>query len=237
VRLYHKLLRYIEQIHPEKKLVLCPFDATVILLVSKLFWRQGYRQVKLITTLNQDTKSTGHLIVSPGQAHQINFGEDIVKILPENGVAVGDRGFCSHKLFEQFIQNGALFIIRIKSNWKWDENYRIATRYGPVRVVCFGSIEKEVDDYLATNIPEAVMSHEEIAEAYRRAIEVLWKFLKTHLKLDKIILPCKYTQFPLFIYLILRLLKIPQIYGIKLSRDIQMGTCNSQLLDVGALCL
>ena len=29
------------------------------------------------------------------------------------------------------------------------------------------------------------MSNEEIAEAYRRAIEVLWKFLKTHLKLDK----------------------------------------------------
>jgi len=31
------------------------------------------------------------------------------------------------------------------------------------------------------------MSNEEIAEAYRQqwAIEVLWKFLKTHLKLDK----------------------------------------------------
>jgi hypothetical protein len=42
-----------------------------------------------------------------------------------------------------------------------------------------------VDDYLATNIPRAVMSNEEIAAAYRRAIEVLWKFLKTHLKLDK----------------------------------------------------
>ena len=44
-------------------------------------------------------------------------------MLPENGVAVGDRGFCSRKLFEQFIQNGALFIIRIKFNWKWDENH------------------------------------------------------------------------------------------------------------------
>ncbi|WAS03988.1 hypothetical protein LQF76_08030 [Gloeomargaritales cyanobacterium VI4D9] len=66
--------------------------------MSKLFWLQGYRQVKLITNLNQDTKSTGHLIVSPGQAHEINFGEDIVKILPENGVTAGDRGFCSHKV-------------------------------------------------------------------------------------------------------------------------------------------
>jgi putative transposase len=161
--------------------------------MSKLFWLQGYRQLKLITTFHQDTKSTGYLnacgtaapIISPGQEHEINFGDDIVKMLPENGVSVGDRGFCSRKLFEQFIRNGALFIIRIKSNWKWDENYRIVTRYGPVRVVCFGSIEQKVDDYLATNIPGAVMSHEEIAAAYRRAIEVLWKFLKTHLKLDK----------------------------------------------------
>jgi len=54
-----------------------------------------------------------------------------------------------------------------------------------VRVVCFGSIEQKVDDYLATNISKEVTGNEEIAAAYRRAIEVLWKFLKTHLKLDK----------------------------------------------------
>jgi len=56
-----------------------------------------------------------------------------------------------------------------------------------VRVVCFSSIENELDDYLATHIRKEVMSHEEIAEAYRQrwAIEVLWKFLKMHLKLDK----------------------------------------------------
>jgi putative transposase len=86
--------------------------------MSKLFWLQGYRQLKLITTLNQDTKSTGCLLLSPGQGHEINLGENI-----------GDRGFCSRKLFERFIRNGALFIIRIQSNWKGDENYRIATRY------------------------------------------------------------------------------------------------------------
>jgi len=68
--------------------------------MSKLFWLQGYRQLKLITTLNQDTKSTGCLILSPGQEHEINLGEDMVKMLPENGVVVGDRGFYSRKLFE-----------------------------------------------------------------------------------------------------------------------------------------
>jgi hypothetical protein len=50
----------------------------------------------------------------------------MVEILLENGLAVGDRVFCSRKLFKQFMRNDALFIIRVKSNWKWDENYRIA---------------------------------------------------------------------------------------------------------------
>jgi hypothetical protein len=36
----------------------------------------------------------GYLLLSPGQAHEINFGEDMVEMLPENGLAVGDRGFC-----------------------------------------------------------------------------------------------------------------------------------------------
>jgi putative transposase len=91
--LYHKLLRYIEPFHPQKKLILCPFNATVIPLMSKLFWLQGYRQLKLITTLNQDTKSTGCLLLSPGQEHEINFGEDMVKMLPGDGVASGIEGF------------------------------------------------------------------------------------------------------------------------------------------------
>ena len=73
-----------------------------------------------ITTLNQDTKSTGCSLLSPGQGHEINLGENI-----------GDRGFCSRKLFERFIRNGALFIIRIQSNWK---------------------IEQKIGDYLATNL-------------------------------------------------------------------------------------
>jgi len=47
-----------------------------------------------------------------------------------------------------------------------------------VRVVCFGNVQQKVDHYLATNIPEHVMSNEEIGEAYRQCwvIEVLWKF-------------------------------------------------------------
>jgi hypothetical protein len=136
------------------------------------------KEKTVITTLNQDTKSTGHLILSPGPAHEINFGEDMVKILPENGVAFGDRGFCSHKLFEQFIANDALFIIRIKSHWKCDEVYHITIKRGPARVVCFGDVQQKADYYLVAHIPEEVMSYEEIEEAYRQrwAIEVLGSF-------------------------------------------------------------
>ena len=51
--------------------------------MGKLFWLQGYRQLKLITklitTLHQDTKSMGYLnacgtaapIISPGQEHEL----------------------------------------------------------------------------------------------------------------------------------------------------------------------
>jgi hypothetical protein len=91
---------------------------------------------------------------------------------------IGDRGFCSHKLFEQFIANDTLFIIRIKSHWECDEVYRITIKRGPVRVVCFGDVQQKADYYLVTHIPEEVMSHEEIGEAYRQrwAIEVLGSF-------------------------------------------------------------
>jgi hypothetical protein len=72
------------------------------------------------------------------------------------------------------------------------------------------------------------MSNEEIAEAYRRAIEVLWKFLKTHLKLDKMMSKnlngiTMQIYAILIVYLILQLyaygtampIEIPQIYGSK----------------------
>ena len=75
--------------------------------------------------------------------------------------------------------------------------------------------------YLATHLPEVVMSHEEIAEAYRQrwAIEVLWKFLKMHLKLDKMMSKNLHgitiqIYVILIVYLISQLLKAPQIYGI-----------------------
>lgn len=67
------------------------------------------------------------------------------------------------------------------------------------------------------------MSNEEIGEAYRQrwAIEVLWKFLKMNLKLDKMMSKnlngiTIQIYVILIVYLILQLLKVPRIYGSKL---------------------
>jgi IS4 transposase len=70
---------------------------------------------------------------------------------------------------------------------------------------------------LATNLPEAEVSNSEVGEIYKNrwAIENLWKFLKMHLKLDKLmtknengiriqIYSC------LIVCLILQLVDIPQ---------------------------
>lgn len=75
---------------------------------------------------------------------------------------------------------------------------------------------------LVTNLSEEQMSQEEIAETYRHrwAIESLWKFLKMHLKLDKLmtknvngirlqIYSC------LIVYILLQLVEIPEEIGNK----------------------
>jgi len=67
------------------------------------------------------------------------------------------------------------------------------------------------------------MSHEEIGEAYRQpwAIEEPWKFLKMNLKLDKMMSKNLHgitiqIYVILIVYLILKLLKFPDMYRSKL---------------------
>ena len=58
-----------------------------------------------------------------------------------------------------------------------------------VRIVNFCSLENRSEYRLATNLSKSEFNNLEIGEIYRRrwAIETLWKFLKMHLKLDKLI--------------------------------------------------
>ncbi|MGE5657964.1 MAG: transposase, partial [Actinomycetota bacterium] len=86
--------------------------------------------------------------------------------------------------------------------------------------LCFHR-ESRSEFRLATNVHE--MTHEEVSETYRHRwqIEVLWKFLKMHLKLDRLMTKSvKGVSFQIYMsliaYLILRLREIPAFYGDKL---------------------
>lgn len=75
---------------------------------------------------------------------------------------------------------------------------------------------------MVTNLGKEI-TDEEVMEIYinRWQIELLWKFLKMHLKLDKLV--CKNQRgieiqiyMTLIVYLILELVEIPKIWGRKL---------------------
>ena len=89
------------------------------------------------------------------------------------------------------------------------------------RVVWFCDLESRSEFRWATKVDK--MSNEEIGEIYRNrwSIELLWKFLKMHLKLDRLI--CKSVNGVMIqIYvvliadLILELMEIPAFYGQRL---------------------
>jgi putative transposase len=222
-QIYLKLLAHIRSTHKSSDIAICPFDSTIISLTSKLFWAEKYHQVKVLSSLNLQTGATSEPLIHFGQKHDMSFGEMVLSTMPENGVAVGDRGFASRELFTDFIQSHQMFVIRINLNWKMSENYDLETAQGRVRVVWFCDLETEKEYRIATNIAEEVMTNEEIAEVYRQRwqIEVLWKFLKMHLKLDRLATKSLngvtiQIYMVLIVYLLLQLIEIPKIYGKRL---------------------
>jgi len=99
------------------------------------------------------------------------------------------------------------------------------------RVVNFCDLETKTEFRLVTNLPadgEAAISDDEIRDIYRLrwAVELLWKFLKMHLKLDKLITKningiTIQIYVSLIAYLILQLSSIPQQWGDKLLDKIR----------------
>lgn len=108
-----------------------------------------------------------------------------------------------------------------------DGNFLIGTEKDQVkaRVVTFCDLETRSEFRLATNLPEegeALVSNEEIGEIYRLRwqIELLWKFLKMHLKLDRLITKnvngITFQSYAFLIAsLILQLVIIPEEFGYK----------------------
>lgn len=219
-RAYHELLKLSRRHRKGQNLILCPVDSTVITLTSKLFWAQQYHQVKLLTSLNLDTHAPAEPLINFGQEHDLAFGDLIVSMLPENGVAIEDRGFASYEHLAEFMQSGCLFVVRIKRNWNIDENVNITVNQKPCRVVWFCDLESQKEYRLVTNLSTEIMSNHEIGEIYRErwGIELLWKFLKMHLKLSRLMSKSVngvviQIYMTLIVYLMLQLIEIPRMYG------------------------
>jgi len=184
---------------------LFPLDSTVITLTSKLFWH--YKQVKLTLGLDINEGNIGDESIIFGKTNDHKIGHLVIGTIPENAVGIMDRGFASWKLMDEMCKRNTLFIVRIRNNMKLQPDNP------DIRVIQFFNEEENTEYRLATNVTS--MTDEEICSAYRLRwrIELLWKALKMHLKLDRIITKnengVRLQIYAVLIgYLILRLLEI-----------------------------
>jgi putative transposase len=214
-RVYIELLEQLKRQHPATAQMLIPLDSTVITLTSKLFWEQGYHQVKLLNGVNLAQGNPTECLIHFGQGHDARFAETVNSMIPENGVGVMDRGFASWDLLDELSATKTHFVVRIKNNMKTELDHQ---RY---RIVWFCDLESRSEFRLATNLEH--LTNEEIGEIYRNRwqIEMLWKFLKMHLKLDRLITKningvTMQIYMVLIAYLILELMAIPVFYGNRL---------------------
>jgi putative transposase len=227
--LYKSLNQLIKERHqPKSEWDICPIDSTTITLTSKLLWSLGHHQVKLFNAISHERGSCESCIINFGSDHDYKFATSITASLSSNQVAVMDRGFAALKYFKELSDKKIQFVIRITRNYKremkenglWEVGSGKAV--GLYRLVWFSDIETKTEYCLITSLPESVSNYE-IAEIYRLRweIELFWKFLKMHLKLDRLISKSENgIQLQLYAclcaYLILQILEIPEIWGCNL---------------------
>jgi putative transposase len=216
-RIYAELRQKLLRNNPKEARMLFPIDSTVISLTSKLFWLQEYHQVKLLNGINLSQGCPSECLIHFGQGHDARFTDYVMGMIPENGIGIMDRGFASWEFVEELSKTNTLFVVRIKNNMRTEFKH---SRY---RVIWFCDVESQTEFRLATNLLAEEVTNEEIADIYRCRwqIELLWKFLKMHLKLDKLITKncngvTQQIYMVLIAYMILQLLEIPAFYGHKL---------------------
>lgn len=215
------------------KYAICPIDSTTISLTSKLLWVLGHHQVKLFSSLNLATGSPEDNLINFGHNHDYKFGSKMMSNLPADAVGVMDRGFAGLKFIQELVQENKYFVLRIKNNWLLEfepgtELIKIGSspEAKAYRVVNFCDLETKTEFRLVTNLPangDAAVNDDEIRDIYRLrwGVELLWKFLKMHLKLDKLITKnvngiTIQIYSSLIAYLILQLVSVPQQWGDKL---------------------
>ena len=133
----------------------------------------------------------------------------------------------------ELVQKDKYLVVRIKNNWKLEfepESGLVkigsASDASAYRVVNFCDLETKTEFRLVTNLPadgEAAVTDDEIRDIYRLrwGVELLWKFLKMHLKLDKLITKNVngigiQIYASLIAYLILQLVSVPKEWGEKM---------------------
>ena len=216
-----------------KALVLFPIDSTIISLTSKLLWKEGYHQVKLFSGVNLLTAEPDGILIHFGQGHDSKYGEETIAATPKSGVSVIDRRFCKLERIKDLIQDKErYFVLRIKNDMSLQmlKNGKFLVGTGTKKVECrivnYCDLEERTEFRLATNLPdtgEFAVSNKEIGEFYRNRwqIELLWKFLKMHLKLDRLITKNKngieiQIYCCLISYIILQLVETPKEFGEKI---------------------
>lgn len=239
LKLYQQLNEEICRDKNLQRYELCPIDSTVITLTSKLLWLQEYYQVKLVSSLNLTTGVPEENLINFGYDSDYKYGKEMLATLPSNGVAVMDRGFSSLKFLRFAGQSKKYFVLRIPNSYKLQfaetpGHLIVGTGKdsGIYRVVNFCDVEKRAEYRLATNLDRDEVSDEEIMEIYRYRwhIELLWKFLKTHLKLDKLITKnvngiAIQIYVSLIAYLILKIVDIPKQWGTTLLDKLRYLQC------------
>ena len=175
--------------------IIFPLDSTIISLTSKLLWYQGYHQVKLFCGLNDWTNEVGGVVIHFGQGHDSKHGQETIEAIPQNGIGVMDRAFASIARIGKLQQTeNQYFVLRIKNNLTLkmleDGKCLIGRKSDQVktRLISFCDLNNKSEYRLVTNLSVLEINNQEVGEIYRRrwGIETLWKFLKMHLKLDKL---------------------------------------------------
>jgi putative transposase len=179
-------------------------------------------------------------ILKSGQAiskyrfdYDYKFGSEMMSNLPPDAVRVMDRGFAGLNFMQELVQKDKYFVVRIKNNWKLEfesgtglVKIGSATDSPAYRVINFCDLETKTEFRLVTNLPangEAAVTDDEIRDIYRLrwGVELLWKFLKMHLKLDRLITKnvngiSIQIYASLIAYLILQLVSVPKEWGEKM---------------------
>jgi len=244
-QIYQKLNQLVQKKNQKKlhdKYSVCPIDSTIITLTSKLLWVSEYHQVKLLSSLNLATGTPEDNFINFGSDHDYKFGAKMMSSLPPNAVGVMDRGFAGLNFIEELVQENKYFVFRKKNNCQLEfhgESGLIKVGSSgdakAYRVINFCARTTQTEFRLVTNLPaqgEAAVSDDEIRDIYRLrwGVELLWKFLKMHLKLDKLITKnVKGITIQIYVsliaYLILQIISIPEEWGNKLLDKFRYLQC------------